>query len=40
MLSANLENPSGYGRVERDSQGEFIAVVEEKDATRGATAAD
>jgi bifunctional UDP-N-acetylglucosamine pyrophosphorylase/glucosamine-1-phosphate N-acetyltransferase len=33
MLSANLENPSGYGRVERDPQGEFIAVVEERDAT-------
>lgn len=33
MLSANLENPAGYGRVERDPQGQFIAVVEEQDAT-------
>jgi bifunctional UDP-N-acetylglucosamine pyrophosphorylase/glucosamine-1-phosphate N-acetyltransferase len=33
MLSAALENPSGYGRVVRDDNGAFVAVVEEKDAT-------
>ena len=32
MLSAHLEDPSGYGRVVRDRDGEFTAVVEEKDA--------
>ena len=33
MLSATLDNPSGYGRVVRDDKGAFVAVVEEKDAT-------
>ena len=33
MLSARLENPAGYGRVVRDPNGAFNAVVEEKDAT-------
>ena len=33
MLSATLANPAGYGRVVRSSDGEFVAVVEEKDAT-------
>ncbi len=33
MLSAHLENPSGYGRVVRDQAGSFVSVVEEKDAT-------
>ena len=33
MLSALLEDPTGYGRVVRDRDGEFVAVVEEKDAT-------
>ena len=33
MLSATLDNPSGYGRVVRDDNGAFVAVVEEKDAT-------
>lgn len=33
MLSALLEEPTGYGRVVRDRDGEFVAVVEEKDAT-------
>jgi len=32
MLSACLEDPTGYGRVVRDRDGEFMAVVEEKDA--------
>lgn len=33
MLSAYLKDPTGYGRVVRDRDGEFTAVVEEKDAT-------
>ena len=33
MLSAVVEDPSGYGRVVRDGQGEFSAVVEHKDAS-------
>lgn len=33
MLSATLDNPAGYGRVVRDDDGAFVAVVEEKDAT-------
>ena len=33
MLSATLDNPSGYGRVVRNDNGDFVAVVEEKDAT-------
>jgi bifunctional UDP-N-acetylglucosamine pyrophosphorylase/glucosamine-1-phosphate N-acetyltransferase len=33
MLSATLPNPAGYGRVVRSADGEFVAVVEETDAT-------
>ena len=33
MLSAMLNNPTGYGRVVRDDHGAFVGVVEEKDAT-------
>ena len=33
MLSAEVEDPSGYGRVVRDDQGDFLAVVEHKDAS-------
>ncbi|MFL2502516.1 MAG: bifunctional UDP-N-acetylglucosamine diphosphorylase/glucosamine-1-phosphate N-acetyltransferase GlmU [Luminiphilus sp.] len=33
MLSATLPNPAGYGRVVRSAGGEFVAVVEERDAT-------
>ena len=33
MLSAELEDPAGYGRVVRDEQGEFLAVVEHRDAS-------
>ena len=33
MLSAVVEDPSGYGRVVRDGRGEFSAVVEHKDAS-------
>ena len=34
MLSTLLEKPDGYGRVVRDAQGCFHAVVEDKDATQ------
>ena len=33
MLSAEVEDPAGYGRVVRDEQGEFLAVVEHRDAS-------
>jgi len=33
LLSAELEQPDGYGRVVRDGMGEFLAVVEDKDTT-------
>jgi bifunctional UDP-N-acetylglucosamine pyrophosphorylase/glucosamine-1-phosphate N-acetyltransferase len=32
LLSANFENPFGYGRIVRDGEGNFIDIVEEKDA--------
>lgn len=34
VLSANLTDPAGYGRILRNSAGEVEGVVEEKDATR------
>jgi UDP-N-acetylglucosamine diphosphorylase/glucosamine-1-phosphate N-acetyltransferase len=33
VLSAELEDPTGYGRVLRDAAGAFVKIVEEKDAT-------
>ena len=33
MLSVRLENPTGYGRIVRDSDGSFLKIVEQKDAT-------
>ena len=33
FLSGELDDPSGYGRVVRDRRGEFVKIVEEKDAT-------
>jgi bifunctional UDP-N-acetylglucosamine pyrophosphorylase/glucosamine-1-phosphate N-acetyltransferase len=33
VLTAHLPNPSGYGRIVRDADGTFLAIVEEKDAT-------
>ncbi len=33
LLSANLENPFGLGRIVRDTAGAFVRIVEEKDAT-------
>ena len=34
VLVADLDDPSGYGRVVRDSEGHVAAVVEQKDASR------
>ncbi|MCS5591276.1 MAG: bifunctional UDP-N-acetylglucosamine diphosphorylase/glucosamine-1-phosphate N-acetyltransferase GlmU [Gammaproteobacteria bacterium] len=34
LLSVVLENPTGYGRIKRDAQGEIIAIVEQKDASK------
>jgi UDP-N-acetylglucosamine diphosphorylase/glucosamine-1-phosphate N-acetyltransferase len=33
FLSGELDDPSGYGRVVRDRRGDFVKIVEEKDAT-------
>ena len=33
FLSGRLEDPAGYGRVIRDGSGDFVKIVEEKDAT-------
>jgi bifunctional UDP-N-acetylglucosamine pyrophosphorylase/glucosamine-1-phosphate N-acetyltransferase len=33
LVSTEIENPSGYGRIIRDSNGKVIKIVEEKDAT-------
>jgi bifunctional UDP-N-acetylglucosamine pyrophosphorylase/glucosamine-1-phosphate N-acetyltransferase len=33
LLSVRLENPAGYGRVMRDDAGDFVKIVEQKDAT-------
>ncbi len=33
MLTAQLANPFGYGRIIRDNQQRIVAIVEEKDAT-------
>jgi bifunctional UDP-N-acetylglucosamine pyrophosphorylase/glucosamine-1-phosphate N-acetyltransferase len=32
LLTVNLENPTGYGRIVRDSQGAVRCIVEEKDS--------
>ncbi|MGY0633783.1 bifunctional UDP-N-acetylglucosamine diphosphorylase/glucosamine-1-phosphate N-acetyltransferase GlmU [Luteimonas sp. A478] len=34
VLVAELEDPTGYGRIVRDSEGHVAAIVEEKDASR------
>ena len=33
MISSNINNPTGYGRIKRDSEDCFISIVEHKDAT-------
>lgn len=33
LLTVNLEDPTGYGRILRDQDGHVVAIVEEKDAT-------
>jgi bifunctional UDP-N-acetylglucosamine pyrophosphorylase/glucosamine-1-phosphate N-acetyltransferase len=33
LLTVNMANPSGYGRIVRDAQGDVQSIVEEKDAT-------
>lgn len=33
LLTVNLENPSGYGRIIRDEQQKVAAIVEQKDAS-------
>jgi bifunctional UDP-N-acetylglucosamine pyrophosphorylase/glucosamine-1-phosphate N-acetyltransferase len=33
LLTVTLDNPSGYGRIVRNAQGEVQCIVEEKDAT-------
>jgi bifunctional UDP-N-acetylglucosamine pyrophosphorylase/glucosamine-1-phosphate N-acetyltransferase len=33
MLTVRLENPTGYGRVVRDEAGNFLKIVEQRDAT-------
>jgi UDP-N-acetylglucosamine diphosphorylase/glucosamine-1-phosphate N-acetyltransferase len=33
VLSANAPNPFGYGRIVRDDDGNFLRIVEEKDAS-------
>ena len=33
VLSAELDDPAGYGRIIKDSWGKFVKIVEQKDAT-------
>jgi bifunctional UDP-N-acetylglucosamine pyrophosphorylase/glucosamine-1-phosphate N-acetyltransferase len=33
LLTAELDDPTGYGRIVRDGNGKVIAIVEQKDAT-------
>ena len=33
LLTINLKNPTGYGRIVRDARGKVFSIVEEKDAT-------
>lgn len=40
LLSARLENPSGYGRIVRDEAGVVVRIVEERDATDEQRAVD
>lgn len=33
VLTASVEDPTGYGRIIKDSWGKFVKIVEQKDAT-------
>lgn len=33
LLTVKLDDPTGYGRIVRDSEGKVLAIVEQKDAT-------
>ncbi|HCI54054.1 MAG TPA: UDP-N-acetylglucosamine diphosphorylase/glucosamine-1-phosphate N-acetyltransferase [Gallionella sp.] len=33
LLTVNMDNPTGYGRIVRNAQGEVTAIIEQKDAT-------
>ncbi len=33
LLTVELDNPAGYGRILRDTQGSMVGIVEQKDAT-------
>ncbi|BBJ00720.1 bifunctional protein GlmU [Ferrigenium kumadai] len=33
LLTVHLENPTGYGRIVRDAQGDVLGIIEEKDAS-------
>lgn len=35
VLTTRVSDPTGYGRIERDEKGNFIGIVEHKDATDG-----
>ncbi|WP_447554744.1 bifunctional UDP-N-acetylglucosamine diphosphorylase/glucosamine-1-phosphate N-acetyltransferase GlmU [Vreelandella sp. EE22] len=34
LLTVTLPDPSGYGRIKRNAEGEAVAIVEQKDASR------
>ncbi len=40
VLTARVANPTGYGRIIRDESGDFLAIVEEADATPAQRAVD
>ena len=33
VLTTQIDNPTGYGRIIRNTDGDFIRIIEEKDAT-------